>query len=98
MIKSYFISNAHALISILLTSLFLFGSNVTVKLLYIHKLTGYRATKQNQAKIEGLLTGYERATIKVAHFEKQGENQSSPLNKISLKWVTEGQKENQTTM
>ena len=36
----------------------------------IDKLTGYRATKQNQAKIDGLLTGYEQATIKVAHLLK----------------------------
>ena len=36
----------------------------------IGKLTGYRATKQIQAKIDGLRTGYERATIKVAHLLK----------------------------
>ena len=36
----------------------------------IRKLTGYRATKQIQAKIDGLRTGYERATIKVAHLLK----------------------------
>ena len=41
------------------------------KLTGMDKLTGYRATKQFQAKIDGLRMGYERATIKVAHFWKE---------------------------
>ena len=40
------------------------------KLTDIDKTTGYRATKQIQAKIDGLPTGYGRATIKVAHLWK----------------------------
>ena len=40
------------------------------KLTGISKLTGYRATKQIQPKIDGLRTGYERATLKVAHLLK----------------------------
>ena len=48
------------------------------KLTGMDKLTGYRATKQFQAKIDGLRTGYERATIKVAHFWKIDEKWQSP--------------------
>ena len=70
MTKSYFISSAHALILKLHPSLSSFCNDVTSKLLYIDESTGYRATKQIQAKIDGLRTGYGRATIKVAHFVK----------------------------
>ena len=70
MTKSYFISSAHALIFKLFSSLPSFYNDVTSKLLYIGKWTGYRATKQIQAKIDGLRTGYRRATIKVAHLLK----------------------------
>ena len=44
----------------------------------ISKLTGYRATKQIQAKIDGLRTGYGRATLKVAHLLKIDEKWQSP--------------------
>ena len=67
MTKSYFISSAHALILKLHPSLSSFCNDVTSKLLYIDESTGYRATKQIQAKIDGLRTGYERATLNVAH-------------------------------
>ena len=79
MTKSYFISSAHALISKLQPIPSSFGNDVTFKLLYIDKLTGYRATKQFQAKINGLRTGYEQATIKVAHFWKVDEKWQSPF-------------------
>ena len=48
------------------------------KLTGISKSTGYRATKQIQAKIDGLRTGYERATLKVAHLLKIDEKWQSP--------------------
>ena len=43
------------------------------KLTGISKSTGYPATKQIQAKIDGLRTGYGRATINVAHLWKMDE-------------------------
>ena len=75
MTKSYFISSAHALIFKLQPSLSSFGNDVTSKLFYIDKWTGYRATKQIQAKIDGLPSGYERATMATL---KIGEKWQSP--------------------
>ena len=53
--------------------LFHFNSYVTVKVFHSEKSNGLQATKQFQAKMEGLSADYPKATLIVAHLVKKDE-------------------------
>ena len=54
-------------------SLFHFNSYVTVKVFHSEKSNGLQTTKQFEAKMDGLLADYPKATLIVAHLVKKDE-------------------------